>query len=194
MLVTFLHELGHAFTLKHYGGMVREIGLLFMCLMPGCYTNTTDQYSLIRRKERILVVAAGVLVQIIIWSIAVWIWLFSSANPLIHNTSYLLMTAALVTVMLNLNPLNKFDGYYLLVAWSGINNLRDRSFQFYAQLWQRQEIIEAPSDRWILAAYAPLSIAYTIWIFGYLLSLLAVWIMQHLPGGFDLTKLPIPHF
>ena len=59
MLVVFLHELGHAFTLKHYGGTVPEIGLLFIFFMPGGYTNTTDQYSLVRRKQRALVVGAG---------------------------------------------------------------------------------------------------------------------------------------
>ena len=73
MCVVSIHELGHAFTLKHYGGVVPEIGLMFMCLMPGCYTNTTDSYCLVRRRQRALVVAAGVLVQIIIWAIAFWL-------------------------------------------------------------------------------------------------------------------------
>lgn len=63
MLVVSMHELGHAFTLKHYGGIVPEIGLMFMCLMPGCYTNTTDSYCLVKRRQRALVVGAGVLVQ-----------------------------------------------------------------------------------------------------------------------------------
>ena len=80
MLVVFLHELGHAFTLKHYGGTVPEIGLLFIFFIPGGYTNTTDQYSLVRRKQRALVVGAGLIVQLVIWAIAVWLWIFSKSQ------------------------------------------------------------------------------------------------------------------
>ena len=163
MVVVCLHELGHAFTLKHYGGVVPEMGLLFLCLIPGCYTDTTDQYSLVRRKQRVLVVAAGVLVQVAIWAFSVWVWVLSEPNSGWHLASYLLMVATLVTVVFNLNPLNKFDGYYLLVALTGINNLRSRSFQFYAHLLRREQIWEESSDCWILAAYAPVSIAYTVW-------------------------------
>jgi putative peptide zinc metalloprotease protein len=193
-LVVSLHELGHAFTLKYYGGVVPEIGLLFMCLIPGCYTNTTDQYALVRRKERILVVAAGVLVQVTIWAVAVYLWVLSSSNPWLHNASFLLMTASLMTVALNLNPMNRFDGYYLLVALTGINNLRERSFQFYTDLLQRQESLEDPADQWILAGYAPFSIIYTALILSYLMSLVGNWILLNLPTAIDLTKLTLPHF
>jgi putative peptide zinc metalloprotease protein len=54
MAVVTLHELGHAFTLKYYGGIVPEIGLLIMMLMPAAYTNTTDSYCLVKRRQRIL--------------------------------------------------------------------------------------------------------------------------------------------
>jgi putative peptide zinc metalloprotease protein len=172
MLVIALHELGHAFTLKHYGGIVKEIGLLFMCFIPGCYTDTTDQYSLVRRKQRVLVVAAGVLIQVTIWAFAVWMWLFSQSNPVWHQISYLLMVAALLTVAINLNPLNRFDGYYLLVAGTGINNLRQRACDFYGDLLRREEIEEAAETRWVLAAYAPLSILYNVLVLSYLASLL----------------------
>ena len=182
MLVIALHELGHAFTLKHYGGIVKEIGLLFVCLIPGCYTDTTDQYSLVRRKQRVLVVAAGVLIQLTIWSIAVWVWLFSQSNPVGHQISYLLMVAALLTVAINLNPLNRFDGYYLLVAGTGINNLRKRSFDFYANLLRREEIEEAAETRFVLAAYAPLSIIYTVWALSYLMSLIGNWALLNVPS------------
>ncbi|MEK0188582.1 MAG: M50 family peptidase [Oscillatoriales cyanobacterium] len=178
ILVISLHELGHAFTLKHYGGIVKEIGLLFMCFIPGCYTDTSDQYSLVKRKQRVLVVAAGVLIQVTIWAFAVWVWLFSQSNPVCHQISYLLMVAALLTVAINLNPLNRFDGYYLLVAGTGINNLRQKSFDFYMDLLRREEIEAESSDRLVLAAYAPLSIIYTVFALSYLMSLLGNWVLR----------------
>jgi putative peptide zinc metalloprotease protein len=181
LLVVSLHELGHAFTLKHYGGIVPEIGLLFMCLMPGCYTNTSDSYCLVKRRQRTLVVAAGVLVQFIIWAIALWLWNLSNPDTWLHTTSYLLMVAALFTVALNLNPMSKFDGYYLAVAVSGINNLRSRSFQFYSNLFRLQPSPEQFSDRLILAVYAPFSFFYILFVFSHLWLGLGGWLLSNIP-------------
>lgn len=169
MLVVSIHELGHAFTLKHYGGIVPEIGLMFICLLPGAYTNTTDAYSLVKRRQRALVMVAGVLCQLAVWAIALWIWMLSYSISWLHQTSYLLMVAAQLTLALNLNPLNRFDGYYLAVAITGINNLRQKSFKFYAQMLRGEQSLERPSDQLILAAYAPCCLIYIIWVFGYLL-------------------------
>ncbi|WP_413167945.1 hypothetical protein ACL6C3_14670 [Capilliphycus salinus ALCB114379] len=110
MFVVTLHELGHAFTLKQYGGIVPEIGLLIMMFMPAAYTNTTDSYCLVKRYQRILVIAAGVIVQFTIAAIALLLWNWSNPSSWLHTASYLLMTAALFTVALNLNPLARFDG------------------------------------------------------------------------------------
>lgn len=174
IFVIFIHELGHAFTLKHYGGIVPEMGLLFICLLPGAYTNTTDAYCLTKRRQRVLVVAAGILCQFIIWAIAWGIWNLSPDGTIWQTGSYLLMGAALLTVVFNLNPLNRFDGYYLAVAFSGINNLRSRSFKYYVDLCKFQKSKEREGDRLFLAIYAPLSLAYTIWMF----SRLLLWLWQ----------------
>jgi putative peptide zinc metalloprotease protein len=180
-IVVTLHELGHAFTLKHYQGIVPEMGLMFMLLMPVAYTNTTDQYSLPKRRQRALVVGAGVLCQLTIGAIAFWIWNSAASGSWLWMTSYLLMVAALITVALNLNPLARFDGYYLAVALTGINNLRRRSFQFYKHLFSLQPSPEQGRDRWVLAAYAPLSFLYITGVFGFLVLRLGDWIISHIP-------------
>ncbi|MCL1466092.1 hypothetical protein [Argonema galeatum] len=179
-LVVTLHELGHAFTLKHYNGIVPEIGLLFMCFIPSVYTNTTDSYCL-SRSRRILVVGAGVLVQLILASIGLGLWNFSASGTWLSTTSFLLMSAALFTVALNLNPLAKFDGYYLAVAITGINNLRSRSFKFYANLLTGKPITEPWKTRCILAAYGPFSIAYIWFVFGFLLWHIVDWNLTNIP-------------
>ncbi len=181
LLVVSLHELGHAFTLKHYGGIVPEIGLQFMLFIPAAYTNTTDSYCLPRFK-RVLVVAAGVLIQFIIAAVALGLWNISVPGTWIHTTSYLLMVAALFTVALNLNLLAKFDGYYLAVALTGINNLRSRSFTFYSNLLRGKPIQETSQDALVLAIYAPLSLAYIWFVFGFLLLRVTDWTLTHIPA------------
>ncbi|MBE9126922.1 MULTISPECIES: efflux RND transporter periplasmic adaptor subunit [unclassified Coleofasciculus] len=178
MLVVTLHELGHAFTLKHYNGIVPEVGLLFMFLMPAAYTNTTDSYCLSRFK-RILVVGAGVLCQLIIAATAFWLWQFSA--HWLATTNYLLMVAALFTIALNLNPLAKFDGYYLAVALTGINNLRSRSFQFYGNLLRGRPNPETSHNSLILATYAPFSFLYILLVFGSIFTLVTNWTLTNIP-------------
>jgi putative peptide zinc metalloprotease protein len=180
MLVVSLHELAHAFTLKHFGGLVSEMGLLFMCLIPAAYTNSSDSY-LVSRWQRCLVVGAGVLCQIVIAAIAFWVWFSTANSSSIHTGAYLLMVAALFTVALNLNPLAKFDGYYLLAAVTGINNLKGRSFTLYRAWLNRQSSPEVGQQRWILAAYAPLSFLYLLLVFGRLLLWLVSTILTHAP-------------
>jgi putative peptide zinc metalloprotease protein len=180
-LVVAIHELSHAFTLKHYGGTVPEIGLLMICLMPGCYTDTTASYRLIKRRQRVLVVGAGVLCQIILWAIGLWLWLLLADTSWLKNISYLLMVAALLTVVINLNPLARFDGYYLASALSGINNLRDRSFQFYANLLRRRPLPKEQNICLILATYAPFSLLYGLLVFGHLLLWLTGWSLTNIP-------------
>lgn len=179
--VVTIHELSHAFTLKHYGGIVPEIGLLMICLMPGCYTDTTASYRLVKRRQRVLVVGAGVLCQVILWAIGLWLWLLLAETSWLKNISYLLMVAALLTVVINLNPLAKFDGYYLASAFTGINNLRDRSFQFYANLFRRRPLPKHQNTRLILATYAPLSLLYGLLVFGHLLLWLTGWSLTNIP-------------
>ena len=180
ILVVTLHELGHAFTLKHYGGVVPDMGLLFMVLIPTAYTNTTDSYSL-SRKQRVLVVGAGVLVQLIIASVALLLWNFAVDGSWLKTSSLLLMAAALFTIALNLNPLAKFDGYYLAVALTGINNLRSRAFGFYGNLLRGKPIKESRRNITILATYAPFSLAYIWFIFGFLFWRITDWTIMNIP-------------
>ncbi|MEM9541403.1 MAG: site-2 protease family protein [Cyanobacteria bacterium P01_E01_bin.42] len=178
--VVAFHELGHAFTLKHYGGEVPDVGLLFMCLFPAAYTNTTDSYCLPRR-QRILVIVAGIIVQVTFAAIAFTFWGLAANGTWLQTASLLLMAASLFTVAVNLNPLARFDGYYLAVAVTGINNLRSRAFNFYRNLLTGQPLRESPSDRLILAAYAPFSLVYLWCVFGFLFWRILDWTLLNIP-------------
>ena len=179
MLVVTLHELGHALTLKHYQGIVPEIGLLFMLFIPAAYTNTTDSYCLVKKRQRLLVVGAGILVQLTIASIAFWLWQGTVESSWLYTSSYLLLIAALFTIALNLNPLARFDGYHFLVALTGINNLRQRSFDFYRNLFTFNPTGEPGNIKPILAAYAPFSFAYIILVFGRIIYLITTWTLDY---------------
>ncbi|MBP0018455.1 MAG: hypothetical protein J7647_13015 [Cyanobacteria bacterium SBLK] len=180
LLVVVIHELGHAFTLKRFGGIVPEIGLLLMMLFPAAYTNTTDSYRLPRGK-RLLVIGAGILIQLTLAAIALTIWNFAIPGSHLQTIGYLLLVAALFTLAVNLNPLAKFDGYYFLMALTGILNLRGRSRALYINLLTGKPILETKKDCWILALYGPLSLLYLWFIFGFLILQILQWFWVNLP-------------
>ncbi|MGC1245893.1 MAG: hypothetical protein WA865_06740 [Spirulinaceae cyanobacterium] len=181
VLVVTIHELGHALTLKHYNGIVPEVGLLFMFMMPAAYTNTSDSYCLVKRRQRVFVVGAGILTQLTVGGIAFWLWQISVESSWLYQSSYLLLIAALFTIAVNLNPLARFDGYHLLVALTGINNLRKRSFDYYRNLFTFTPTEEPKQTQPILAAYAPFSFAYIIFVFGSIFRLIIHWSLDNIP-------------
>ena len=149
-----------------------------MLFMPAAFTDTTDQYTL-TRSQRALVVGAGVITQLAIASLSFWLWRSSSPGTWLHSTSFLLILAALFTVTINLNPLSRFDGYYLLVAVSGINNLKSLSHRFYQYLLQGR--LPATKQWLMLATYGPLSLLYTLLVLGLLLHNLLGWTVSNIP-------------
>lgn len=180
-LVIAIHELGHAFTLKAYGGTVPGMGICFMMLFPIAYTDSNDAYHL-PRGQRAIVFGAGVLVQAVLTAIGFWVWLGSGDGTWIHTASYLLMTAATFTLALNFNPLSSYDGYYLLTALTGINNLRSQSFQLYKAWFQGKPAPAEPRDWPVLAIYAPFALAYSMLVMGGIFLLVAYWCLTHVPA------------
>jgi len=157
-----LHELAHAFTLKYFGGKVPEMGLLFMFLLPTGYTDIRDSMAL-KRGPRTLVAAAGIFCQVFLWAIGWLLWNLFAQDTLAAKGAYVLMVAAIATIILNLNPLNKFDGYYVLEAATGMNHLRERAFGCWRSWLSRKPSWEKPQDQRFLALYAPLCLIYLVW-------------------------------
>jgi putative peptide zinc metalloprotease protein len=91
------------------------------------------------------------------------------------------MAASLFTLALNLNPVAKFDGYYLAVAATGINNLRGRAFGLYINFFTGKPIREPQKDLWILALYAPFSLLYIWFVFGFLFWRIFTWSWTQMP-------------
>jgi putative peptide zinc metalloprotease protein len=188
LAIVTLHELGHCFTLKHYarqvphlGLKVPEVGLMFMCLMPTVYCDTTDLLFLPKVYQRALVVAAGIIVQLMIWMIAFGLWLTTAASWL-RVSSYIIMGAALLTIAWNLNPLAKFDGYYFLEIITGVINLKERSRNFYQSILSRRPSQEPQETRWILLLYAPFSIIYGLLVMAFIFSGILGWGLTQAPA------------
>lgn len=134
-IVKVIHEFGHGLSCKMFGGEVHEMGALFLCLSPCLYCNVSDAWTLPSKWRRIIISFAGIYVELIIASIATFVWWNTPAYPEVNHMALSLMVICSVsTFVFNANPLMRFDGYYVMADWLEIPNLRDRSNRFLKNL------------------------------------------------------------
>ena len=136
-LVKVFHEFGHAFACKKFGrlagtsGEVHVMGIMFLVLTPMPYVDASTTWTLRRKWHRVLVSAAGMIVELGIAGIAAVLWARSSEGTLAHAIAYNIMFVASVsTLLFNGNPLLRYDGYYILSDILEIPNLAQRGKQY----------------------------------------------------------------
>lgn len=128
--IKILHELGHAYTATRFGCRVATMGIALLVLFPVLYTDTTDAWRLCSRRKRMLIGAAGMITELSIAAICTFLWSFLPDGPLRSAAFIIATTSWVMTLAVNLNPLMRFDGYYLLSDLLGVHNLQERSFAF----------------------------------------------------------------
>lgn len=128
IIVKTAHEAGHAFMAARYGVRVGTMGVAFLVLLPVLYTDVTGAWKLRSRKQRMLISAAGLIVELTVAGLAIFVWGLAPDGP-IRSAAYFMAAVSLATSLLvNLNPFMRFDGYYLLSDALGIPNLQQRAF------------------------------------------------------------------
>ncbi|HEX5094244.1 MAG TPA: PqqD family peptide modification chaperone [Burkholderiales bacterium] len=170
-LIKLFHEFGHACATKAWGGEVHEMGVMFLVLMPVPYVDATAATAFRQTHRRVLVGAAGMVVEVFIASLALALWL--QAQPgLFRAVLYNVMVIAGVsTVLFNANPLLRFDGYYILGDLLQIQNLRQRGQQYLAWLAETRlfgvkspEFDATPSEKRWFVLFTLASFVYRVFI------------------------------
>lgn len=182
-VIKALHELGHALAVRRWGGEVHEVGFTLFVLVPVPYVDASASAAFRARHQRVVVGAAGMMVELALAAIALGVWL--NVQPgLLRDLAFVTMFIASVsTVMFNGNPLLRFDAYYILCDALSLPNLEPRSRAWWTGLIFRalgvpsaaQPVHAARGERKWLVLYAPLSLAFriviacvvTLWIGGY---------------------------
>ncbi|HEX9181534.1 MAG TPA: hypothetical protein VF859_14135, partial [Burkholderiales bacterium] len=137
-LLKALHELGHACAVKAWGGEVHELGIMLLVLMPIPYVDASAASAFPEKSRRVLVGAAGMVVELFLASLAMMLWL--EVEPgLVRSVLYnVILIAGVSTILFNANPLLRFDGYYMLSDLIEIPNLRQRAGQYLAATLERR--------------------------------------------------------
>jgi len=136
-IVKSLHELGHGYAIKKAGGEVHDIGIMLLVLIPVPYVDATSASSFPDKKQRMLVGAAGIMVEMFLASLALFVWLSVEAGA-VHAVAYnVMLIGGVSTLLFNGNPLLRFDGYYVLQDALEIPNLGTRANRYLGYLIQR---------------------------------------------------------
>lgn len=170
--VIVFHENGHGLTCKRYGGEVHEIGFMLIFFMPAFYANVTDTWTFESKGAKLAVTFAGAFVELIICSIATFVWYFSTPGYFTHDLAFTFMiVAGLSSILINMNPLIRLDGYFALVDYLEIPKLGEDSSKYLSLLARKyifRAAVELPNyDRrlkLIFITYGVLSFLYKIFI------------------------------
>lgn len=179
--VKLIHELAHAIACKWFGGSCHEMGVMLLFGIPCLYCDVSDAWLIPQPWKRMLVSAAGILAECVIGSLALVAWTHSMPG-LPHNILlFVLMVTSVNTLILNGNPLMRYDGYYLLSDAASVPNLATRSrsvLQMRLRSWfwgpssvqtesqSQPTTVQDDRDSIGLLAYALASTAYRLVVFG----------------------------
>ena len=190
-LIKICHELGHAVAARRVGIPCRELGLMLLYGFPLMYCNVSEAVLLPRRRDRISISAAGIYVELWLALLAAWIWLSALPGTLQTIALQIMLICSLNTLLLNGNPLLRYDGYYVFSDLLGVHNLRSRSFavlrRFLLRIVTGTEIAQPqPITTARTLGLLSYGVAATIYSWGLLLSL---WLAGPTGRGSDPAEL-----
>ncbi|HEX8772740.1 MAG TPA: hypothetical protein VF735_03975 [Pyrinomonadaceae bacterium] len=181
--VTVMHELSHGLACKHFGGDVREIGvLLIFYAIPAFYCNVTDIYRLGRKQERLWVIFAGIYFQLTVGALGALLWLVATPQTRLADLGFLVFFAGTLNVFVNCNPLIKLDGYYALSQLLGVQNLQAYSAAYVRSAvmrWLGRETapLAGPQRPVLYVTYWAASLAYTLFLIWFIINWASGWLI-----------------
>ena len=180
-VVKAFHELGHGFAVKRWGGEVHEMGIMLLVFMPVPYVDASAASAFREKSQRMTVGAAGMLVEVFIAALALFVWLEVEPGWVRACAFNVMLIAGVSTVLFNGNPLLRFDGYYILADALEIPNLGIRANQYLGYLIQRyafgvrdlQTPVFARGEGFWFFFYAIASFCYRMMVFAGIIWVIA---------------------
>src|SRR5256712_903478 len=190
LMVSAAHEFAHGFTCKRFGGHVHEIGFMLIYFQPAFYCNVSDAWLFAEKSKRLWVTISGPYLEIFLWALAVIIWRVTEPGTWPSAVALVVVAASAFRLFINLNPLIKLDGYYLLSDALGIHNLRARAFGYVkrrlsALVASPSRALEEPTlrERRVSLTHGLLAAGYSARLLSWVAWMVGGWVTQRSPGA-----------
>lgn len=136
-VVKLLHEMGHAYATKAWGGEVHEFGLMFLVFVPLPYVDASASAAFREKWRRAIVGGAGIMMELLLAAIAMIVWVNAEAGLVRALALNVMLIGGVSTLIFNGNPLLRFDGYYIFQDLIEIPNLGARANRYFFYVVQR---------------------------------------------------------
>lgn len=199
-----IHELGHGLAIKMFGGQCHEMGVMILVLMPIPYVDASHATGFTSKYQRMLVGAAGMLIEMGVAAIALIFWTMTDPGLMRVFLHEVVIIAGITTLLFNINPLLRLDGYYILADWLEIPNLGQKANRYFGFIMKKYVLLvrknlnppqlaqgEAPwlfgysilsyLYRMFIVTVIALFVAQQMFFIGILLATWAVYMMVILP-------------
>ncbi len=171
-VVKTLHELGHAYATRRWGGEVHEIGIMLLVFSPVPYVDASSAWGFADKRKRMIVGAAGIAVELFLGALALFVWLAVEPGAVRAVAYNVMLISGVSTLLFNGNPLLRFDGYFVLADGIEMPNLGARSNQYLGYLFQRYVLgirdaerqSASAGEKFWLVVYGITSFVYRIFI------------------------------
>lgn len=172
VLTKLVHEFGHAACVKHFGGEVHAMGITLLVFTPIPYVDATAAWAFRERWKRIAVGFAGMIPELFVAGVAALIWANTGPGHLNAVCYNAMVVASVSTLLFNLNPLLRFDGYYILADLTDSPNLQPRALRQLLHLVERYafggrfstSVARSRADAWWLSTYGIASWIYRLFV------------------------------
>ncbi len=113
-IAKLLHECAHGLTVRAWGGEVKEFGVTLLAFFPVPYVDVSSASGFRSKHQRVFVSLIGVMSELFFATVAFLLWLNISDGMFREFCFAVMMTCTISTLLVNGNPLMKFDAYYAL--------------------------------------------------------------------------------
>lgn len=165
------HELGHATALRHFTalegfdpGPIRA-GIAVFAFLPFPYTDATAAWRIGDRFRRAAIGLAGIYFESWIAAVAALLWAWIRPGETQTVLIQILTIAGFSTLLFNLNPLVRLDGYFVLSDLLDLRNLAGRSSRAAQAAGLQFVAKSAPAVERPLLIYWTLAFVYRCLIF-----------------------------
>ena len=169
-LVKAVHEWAHGVAVKAWGGSVREVGIMVILFSPVPYVDATSSYRFSSKWARATVAAAGIMAELVLGAIALYVWLGSQPGLVQAFAFNVVLIAGVSTLVVNGNPLMRYDGYFIACDLLEMPNLSQRANRYLTYLFDRYLMgsrdavapMESAGERALLAVYGAVAPIYRV--------------------------------